>query len=73
MLSHYAKAQKQFDKKNYVVIADVKNAFGSILHDKMEKILKYVHAKLPSELYIYKLRDMAIWVTHSYKHSVEIW
>ena len=50
------KAQKQTDKKHFVVIADVKNAFGSILHDKMEKILKYVNAKLPPELYLYKLR-----------------
>ena len=38
--------------KVYVVIADIKDAFGSVLHSKLIEILDDLRARLPDKLFI---------------------
>ena len=57
MLSRYCKEKRVDSTENhYVVVADIKDAYGSINHDKMETILKYVVRKLPSDIYIHTVK-----------------
>ena len=56
MLSLYCKENRGFTEKHYVVVADIKDAYGSINHNKMETILKYVVRKLPSDIYIHEVK-----------------
>ena len=54
MLSRYCK--EKTNQNLYIVIADVKDAFGSINHQKMDEVLKYVSTKLPKHFYMYKFK-----------------
>lgn len=41
--------------KIYVVVADVKDAFGSVVHSKLVNILEEIRRKLPKRLFVHQV------------------
>ena len=43
------------DSKVYIVVADVKDAFGSVVHSKLIEILEEIRRKLPNKLFVHQV------------------
>ena len=50
-----ARAASTIDSKVYIVVADVKDAFGSVVHSKLIEILEEIRRKLPNKLFVHQV------------------